>query len=131
MAKAALEQIYATLGEEGLRKARWQEKMRVWNQVAQLVWTALYALLWIPTGWAAALRDALGGNGAWPALLFVLVFMLLMIPFNLPLAWFFDYRVENLLGTNRQSLGGWLLDQFKQGIIGALLLGLFFWAVYL
>ncbi|WP_457632280.1 M48 family metalloprotease [Oceanithermus desulfurans] len=131
MQSPALAQIYEALGEEGLRKARWQERMRVWNQVAQLLWTALYALLWIPTGWAAALRDALGGNGAWPALLFVLVFMLLMIPFNLPLAWFFDYRVENLLGTNRQSLGGWLLDQLKQGLIGALLLGLFFWAVYL
>lgn len=131
MQNPALAQIYEALGDEGLKKARWQEKMRVWGMLAQLVWTVLYALLWIPTGWAAALRDALGGNGAWPSLLFVLVFMLLMIPFNLPLTWFFDYRVENLLGTNRQSPGGWLLDQLKQGLISAVLFGLFFWAVYL
>jgi len=131
MAKQALQQIYDELGREGLEKARWQEKMRIWNQLAQLVWTAVYALIWIPTGLAAALRDALGGNGPLATLLFVLVFMLLMTIFNLPLAWYFGYRVEQVLGTNRQSLGGWLLDQLKQGLIGGVLFGLFFWAVYL
>ncbi|WP_293181531.1 hypothetical protein, partial [Oceanithermus sp.] len=108
MQNPSLAQIYEALGEDGLKKARWQERMRVWNQVAQLLWTALYALLWIPTGWAAALRDALGGNGALPSLLFVLVFMLLLVLFNLPLDWYFGYRKEQVLGTNRQSLAGWL-----------------------
>ncbi|WP_456445413.1 M48 family metalloprotease, partial [Oceanithermus sp.] len=131
MAKAALEQIYAALGEEGLKKARWQEKMRLWGMLAQLVWVALFALVMLPTGWAAALRDALGGHGAFGALLVVLALLALYNLFSLPLGWFFGYRVERLLGTGRQSLGGWLLDQLKQGLIGTVLFGVFFWAVYL
>ena len=131
MAKAALEQIYAALGEEGLKKARWQEKMGLWGMLAQLVWIALFALVMLPTGWAAALRDALGGHGAFGALLVVLVLLALHNLFSLPLGWFFGYRVERLLGTGRQSLGGWLLDQLKQGLISTALYGVFFWAVYL
>lgn len=131
MAKAALEQIYAALGEEGLKKARWQEKMWLWGMLAQLVWVALFALVMLPTGWAAALRDALGGHGAFGALLGVLALLALHNLFSLPLSWFFGYRVERLLGTGRQSLGGWLLDQLKQGLISTALFGVFFWAVYL
>jgi len=131
MAKAALEQIYAALGEEGLKKARWQEKMGLWGMLAQLVWIALFALVMLPTGWAAALRDALGGHGAFGALLVVLVLLALHNLFSLPLGWFFGYRMERLLGTGRQSLGGWLLDQLKQGLISTALYGVFFWAVYL
>ncbi|WP_457629485.1 M48 family metalloprotease, partial [Oceanithermus sp.] len=131
MAKAALEQIYQALGEEGLKKARWQEKMRVWGMLAQVVGVALFALVMVPTGWAAALRDALGGDGTFGALLAVLVLMALQSLFTLPLAWYFDYRVERLLGTGRQALAGWLLDYLKQGLINAVIFGLFFWAVYL
>ncbi|WP_456411451.1 M48 family metalloprotease [Oceanithermus sp.] len=131
MTQAALEQIYQALGEEGLKKARWQEKMRVWGMLAQVAGVALFALVMLPTGWAAALRSALGGNGPFGALLVVLVLMALQSLFTLPLAWYFDYRVEQLLGTNRQTLSGWLLDQLKQGLINTLLFGLFFWAVYL
>ncbi|WP_457637338.1 M48 family metalloprotease [Oceanithermus sp.] len=131
MANAALEEIYRALGEEGLRKARWQEKMRVWGMLAQIIWTGLFAAILTFSGWAAALRDSLGGNGVWPDLLFALVFMVLLSLFNLPLSWFFGYWVEQRLGTNRQPLTGWLLDQLKQGLIGAVLFGLFFWGVYL
>ncbi len=131
MSGEALKQIYQELGGEGLRKARWQEKMRLWGTLAQLVWVALFALLMLPSGWAAALRDALGGESALGALLVVLTLMVLQNLFALPLDWFFGYRVEKLMGTGRQSLGGWLLDQLKQGAINTLLFGLFFWAVYL
>ncbi len=131
MANAALQEIYEALGEDGLRKARWQEKVRVTGMLAQLAWTALFALLMIPTGWAAALRDALGGNGTFGALLVVLVIMLLHSVFSLPHAWFFSYRVEQILGTNRQSLGGWLVDYLKQGLISGAIFGFFFWGVYL
>ena len=131
MARAALEQIYQALGEEGLRKARWQEKMRIWGMLAQVAGVALFALVMVPTGWAAALRDALGGDGTFGALLVVLMLMALQSLFTLPLAWYFDYRVERLLGTGRQTLAGWLLDYLKQGLINAVIFGLFFWAVYL
>jgi len=127
----ALQQIYEALGEEGLRKARWQEKMHLVGMLVQLVWEALFVLVMIPTGWAAALRDALGGDTAFGMLLVVLVIMLLNSIFMLPHAWFFGYRVEQVLGTNRQALGGWLLDYFKQGLIGIVIYSLFFWGVYL
>jgi len=127
----AVKQIYQELGEEGLKKARWQEKMRLWGMLAQLVWVAVFALVMLPAGWAAALRDALGGHGAFGALLVVLALLALYNLFSLPLGWFFGYRVERLLGTGRQSLGSWLLDQLKQGLIGTALFGVFFWVVYL
>lgn len=128
---AALQEIYRALGEEGLTKARWQEKMRVWSSLAQLVGAMLFALVMLPTGWAVAVRDALGGKGAFGALLVVLALLVLQGFFTLPLAWMFDYRVERLLGTGRQSLTGWLFDQLKQGLIGTVVFGLFFWAVFL
>ncbi len=131
MAETALQEIYETLGKEGLRKARWQEKMRIWGMLAQIAGMALFALVMVPTGWAAALRDALGGGTTFGALLVVLVLMALQSLFALPLAWYFDYRVERLLGTGRQTLAGWLLDYLKQGLINVVIFGLFFWAVYL
>ncbi|WP_457630089.1 M48 family metalloprotease [Oceanithermus sp.] len=129
--ETVIAQIYRELGEEGLAKARWQEKMRVLGSLAQLLWSALFALLLVPTGWAAALRDALGGQSAFGALLVVLAIMVLQGLFNLPLAWYFGYRVEQVLGTNRQSPAGWLLDYLKQNLISGALFGLFFWGVYM
>ncbi len=129
--ETVIAQIYRELGEEGLAKARWQEKMRVLGSLAQLLWAALFALLLVPTGWAAALRDALGGQSAFGALLVVLAIMVLQGLFNLPLAWYFGYRVEQVLGTNRQSPAGWLLDYLKQNLISGALFGLFFWGVYM
>ncbi|ADR35617.1 peptidase M48 Ste24p [Oceanithermus profundus DSM 14977] len=131
MAETVLARIYEALGEEGLRKARWQQKVRVWGLLAQVAGVALFALVMLPTGWAAALRDALGGGGAFGALLVVLALMALQSVFTLPLAWYFGYRVEQLLGTNRQTLSGWLLDYLKQGLLSTVLFGLFFWGVYL
>ncbi|WP_456415206.1 M48 family metalloprotease [Oceanithermus profundus] len=131
MAETALARIYEALGEEGLRKARWQQKVRVWGLLAQVAGVALFALVMLPTGWAAALRDALGGDGTFGALLVVLALMALQSVFTLPLAWYFGYRVEQLLGTNRQTLSGWLLDYLKQGLLSTVLFGLFFWGVYL
>jgi len=131
MANAALQEIYETLGEDGLRKARWQEKTRIAAMITQILWTAVFALVMIPTGWAAALRDALGGDTTFGALLVVLAIMLLHNVFMLPHAWFFGYRAEQILGTNRQSLASWLLDYLKQGLISLVIFGLFFWGVYL
>jgi len=131
MANAVLQEIYKLLGEDGLRKARWQERMRITGMITQLLWTAAFALVMIPTGWAAALRDALGGDTTFGALLVILVIMFLQSIFNLPFAWYFGYRVEQILGTNRQALGGWLLDYLKQGLISLVIFGLFFWGVYL
>ena len=131
MANAALQEIYEALGEDGLRKARWQEKMHIAAMITQILWTAVFALAMIPTGWAAALRDALGGDTTFGALLVILAIMLLNSVFMLPHAWFFGYRVEQILGTNRQSLAGWLLDYFKQGLISLVIFGFFFWGVYL
>ncbi len=129
--ESIIAEVEAALGAEDVAKARYQQRVRATRFFIGLVTPLVFALLWLPTGWAVALRDALQGNAAWWRTWAVLaVFMLSETLLGLPLAWYFDFHVENRLGTNRQSLGGWLWDETKQGVVGILLQSLLFLGVY-
>ena len=117
--QAVTRDLEAALGEETLEKARYQLRMRIVQFFLGLVTPLVLALLWLPTGWAVALRNALQANAAWWRTWgFILLFMLINTILEFPLDWYFDFRLENRLGTNRQSFGGWLWDQVKQAALG-------------
>lgn len=123
--------LEAALGEENLAKARYQLQMHIVSLFLGLVTPLVLALVWLPTGWAVALRDALHANDAWwRTWAAILVFMLSDVVISFPLTWFFDFRLENRLGTNRQSFGGWLWDQFKQTAASLPVQSLLFVGVY-
>ena len=116
-----LRQIYAELGEEGVKKARWQERMRALSFLLQLLFLVVYVALWLFAGWAAAAARWTGEN-PW---LFALLFFAGDAVFTLPLRYLSRW-VELRLGTNRQSLGGWVLDWLKNSALNVVLMGLLF-----
>ncbi len=120
-----LERIYASLGEEGLKKARWQTRMQVLGMTLQIVFVLLYVALWMLTPLSPRVA-ALTGENPW---LYTLVFFLGQSLFNLPLNYFSRW-VELRLGTNRQSLSGWLLDWLKQSAVSVALMTLLFGGAY-
>ncbi len=130
--EAIVRELEALLGPEDLERARYQERVRQLRFLSGLGTSLGLALLWIPTGWAVALRDALKGNDVWWGTWAVLLaFLLTEAVLTFPLTWYFGFHVENRLGTNRQSFGGWLIDELKQAALGLPLQSLLFLAVYL
>ncbi len=129
--EALIREWEAELGPETLAQARYQERMRAVHFFTGLAVPLVLVLLWIPTGWAVALREALHANrswwGTWAALLLFLVSEAVLA---LPLSWFFDFRVETRLGLNRQSFLGWLWDEFKQAALSLPLQSLLFLGLY-
>ncbi|NPA93617.1 MAG: M48 family metallopeptidase [Chloroflexi bacterium] len=129
--ESIIQEVEAALGKEDLTKAKYQARIRLVRFFIGLVIPLILALLWLPTGWAVALRDALQGNAAWwRTWAVIVVFMLFSTLLGFPVAWYFDFYVENRLGTNRQSFRGWLWDQIKQATVGILIQSLLFLGVY-
>ena len=130
--EAVARSLEEALGKEDLEKARYQLRMRVTQFFIGLLMPLVMALIWLPTGWAVALRDALHANGTWWATwLALIVFMLVAGVVDFPLAWYFGFRLENRLGTNRQSFGGWLWDEVKEAALNIVLQSVMFLLLYL
>jgi len=116
-----LKQIYAELGEDGIKKARWQERMRAAGFLLQLLFLLVYVTLWLVAGWAEATARWSGEN-PW---LLALLFLAGEAVFTLPLSYLSRW-VELRLGTNRQSFGGWVLDWLKNSALNVVLMSLLF-----
>ncbi len=122
---SVLDAIYRELGEEGLKKARWQETMRAVGFFLQVAFLLAYVGLWLLGGLAAQVARLTNDN-PW---LFALAFFAGEAIFNLPLR-YLDRWVEIRLGTNRQGFGGWLLDWLKNALVNVALLSLLFGTVF-
>lgn len=121
----------AELGPENLAKARYQLRMRVLRFVWNLALPLLFVLIWIPTGWAVALREALQANATWGRTWLALVlFLAVLTLMDIPGAWFFEFHVENRLGLNRQTFLSWLRDHIKQETINLVLQSALFLGLY-
>jgi len=128
---ALIREWEAELGPDVLAQARYQERMRVVRFLLGLVMPLVLVVVWLPTGWAVALRERFLGNTSWWGTWTVLLVILLSeAVLALPFSWYFDFHLENRLGLNRQSLGGWLLDELKQAMLAIPLQSLLFLALY-
>ncbi len=129
--EAVTRELEARLGPEHLNKAWYQLRVRIINFFIGLVVPVIFALIWLPTGWAVRLRDALQGNTVWWGTWAVLaIFLFSEFLLTLPLSWYFDFHVENQLGTNRQTWKGWLWDQIKQMAASLVIQSLLYLGVY-
>ncbi len=130
--EAVARELEAALSPEDLAKARLQMRMSVISAAVELGVVAFLVLLWLPTGWAVALRDALHANAAWwRTYLAVLAFSAVGALVSLPFSWYFGYRLDTRLGLNRQSLADWLVDKIKGWAVGLPLQGLLWLGAYL
>jgi len=103
--------------------------MRAAYFLLQLLFLVVYAALWLLSGGASAAARWTGEN-AW---LFALLFFAGEAVFTLPLRYLGRW-VELRLGTNRQSLWGWVLDWLKNSALNVVLMSLLFgtaFALYL
>ena len=117
----ALAEIYERLGEEGLKKARYQERLRVYSYLLGVLAVALYTALWYLTGADGRIQNPF---------LAAYAYALGLGLFTFPLAYYFGRYKEIVLGTNRQSLASWLVDWAKSLVVNTLFLGTLIGAVF-
>lgn len=101
--------------------------------LVDLAFTAGYAGAWLAFGWSIAVRDwAAGFGGAWwfALLRYALVFGGIYYLLNLPLAYYSSYLLPHRFGQSTETLRGWLSDQAKGLVLGAVLGGTVLLVIY-
>lgn len=128
-----------TLDPERQKQAKQYARItrRLW--LADAIFGALYALVWLLPGWSISLRDRLTDHwllfaNPWflvPA--YVFVFGGLYFVLNLPLNYYSGFVLPHRFGQSTQTLRDWIVDQVKglavAAPIGLILLELFYLAL--
>jgi STE24 endopeptidase len=81
-----------------------------------LGWTLLGGLHWLNQTLLAWM-----GPGMWQQLALLGSFTLIGAVLTLPMGWWATFRLEERFGFNKMSLGLWLADMVKGGLVGALI----------
>ncbi|MBT9551205.1 MAG: M48 family metallopeptidase [Hydrogenophaga sp.] len=81
-----------------------------------LGWTLLGGLHWLNQTLLAWM-----GSGMWQQLALLGSFTLIGALLTLPMGWWATFRLEERFGFNKMSLGLWLTDMVKGGLVGALI----------
>ncbi|MGS5088209.1 M48 family metallopeptidase [Hydrogenophaga sp. A37] len=81
-----------------------------------LGWTLLGGLHWLNQTLLAWM-----GPGMWQQLALLGSFTLIGAVLTLPMGWWATFRLEERFGFNKMSLGLWLADMIKGGLVGALI----------
>lgn len=105
---------------EARRYARLRRKLIPVSLGLGLIWS----LVWLLTGASVALREALADLTASRALvvtLFAMIFGLGYALLDLPLSYYSGFLLPHRFGLSTQSLGDWIVDQVKAGLIGGAL----------
>ncbi len=129
--ETALQEIYEKLGAEGLRIARRQARAVAIDSFSWVVWSLLFACIMLDESRSARLSRWLGGGDTLGALKVVLAILLLQNIYVALVEGYSLYQKESRIGTNRQSLVGWLKSRLKQRLLESVIFGLFYWGVYL
>ncbi len=113
-----------TLDPERQQKAKEYARLRRRLWLFGVLFSLLYAVLWIVSGWGIALRAWLEGftTNQWlivPA--FVVVFGGISFLLNLPLTFYEGFLLPHRYDLSTQSLKDWLIDQLKSLVLGAVI----------
>jgi STE24 endopeptidase len=105
-------------------KAKEYARLRRRLMLVDLAIGAVYASLWLITGWSVDLRNALQQltTSDWLIVAgFAIVFGGIFFLINLPLSFYSGYTLPHRYGLSTQSIGGWASDQVKEILIGGVL----------
>lgn len=111
-----------TLDPERQKQAKEYARIRRRLWLVDTVFSALYALLWLFSGWATALRDWLLSFTSHPWILvalFVAVFGGIYFLINLPLGYYGGFVLPHRFGQSNQTFQDWVIDQMKGLAVGA------------
>ena len=95
-------------------------RRRLW--LVDIVFSAIYAILWLFLGWASVLRDWLATftNNQWLLVaLFVAIFGGIYSVINLPLGYYSGFVLPHRFGQSNQTFRDWVIDQIKGLAVGA------------
>ena len=115
----------ATLDPEKQRQAKEYARIRRRLWLVDNIFSAIYALAWLFSGWADALRNWLTDNWSLfnnPWLLvpaFVFVFGGIYSIISLPLGYYSGFVLPHRFGQSNQTFRDWIIDQLKGLAIGA------------
>lgn len=113
-----------TLDPERQQQARQYARIRRRLWLLDTLFSAVYFLAWIVTGWSIALRDWL--TVTWPLFTnpwllvpaFAAVFGGIFFILNLPLGYYSGFVLPHRFGQSNQTLKAWIVDQIKGLAIG-------------
>jgi STE24 endopeptidase len=115
---------FARLDPQRQEKAREYSRLSRRLMLLDLALGGVYVLAWLFFGWSAALRNALLAVTDNPWLLvpaFAAVFGGFYGLFSLPLSYYSGFILPHRYGLSNQKLGGWVADQLKGVLVGAVL----------
>ena len=111
-----------TLDPERQKQAKEYARIRRRLWLVDTVFSAIYAILWLFSGWSVALRNWLltFTENQWLLVpLFVAVFGGIYTLINLPLSYYSGFVLPHRFGQSNQTLQDWMIDQLKGLAIGA------------
>ncbi len=116
-----------------------QEKAKEYARISRrlfvldLVWGGIYALAWLVFGWAKGLGAFWRQytNSPWLLVLgFAAVFGGIYLILNLPLSYYSEFVLPHKYDMSNQTVRGWISDQLKSLLVGAILGGLVLEVIY-
>ena len=118
------EAFAATIGLDAHRKAADYTVAKARFGMLEAAIEAALLLGWTLLGGLQALNGlllGLMGPGMWQQLALIGSFALIGAALTLPMGWWSTFRLEERFGFNKMSLGLWLGDLVKGGVVGALI----------
>lgn len=122
------------LDQERQKQAKIYARIERRLMVAELVLGGFYALAWLVFGWSAGLKLALVQlvTNEWLLVAaYVAVFGGIYFLIDLPLSFYGGYILPHRFGQSNQTLKGWVGDQLKGILLGAVLGGILLEVIYL
>ena len=117
-----MEENTTTLDPQRQEKAKEYAQIRRRLTLVNLLWSGLYAVMWLATGWAGALKGALSGfsDNVWLVVAgFAAVYGGVSSVLSLPLSYYSGFILPHRYEISTQTLKGWVSDRGKGFLIGA------------
>jgi STE24 endopeptidase len=112
------------IDEQRQKEARVYAIIQRRMMLVDLLVGGVYALAWLVFGWSAGLKQSLLGvtDSPWLlVLLYAAIFVAIYFLINLPLAYYSEFVLPHRFGQSNQNLRGWVLDQVKGILVGAVI----------
>jgi STE24 endopeptidase len=130
---ASLQKDEASLDPESQKRAKVYARINRRLMVVELGFGGVYVLAWLFFGWSASLKAALLNwtTNEWLLVIaYVAVFGAIYYLITLPLTYYEGFVLPHRFEMSNQTLGGWIGDQVKSLLLGAVLGGLIVEVIY-
>ncbi|MBW8010975.1 MAG: M48 family metallopeptidase [Chloroflexi bacterium] len=117
-----MEETTTSLDPQRQEKAKEYARIRRRLMLVNLLWSGIYAVLWLAAGWASALKVTIldYSDNVWLVVAgFALVYGGVSSILSLPLSYYSGFTLPHRYEISTQTLNGWISDRVKGLLIGA------------